>query len=65
MRNKLARKKYGCNMTSSESRRNKILSKKLRTKSKGEITTRKESSTNSSKTSNKALSSLSKSNSRR
>ena len=52
-------------MTSSESRRNKILSKKLRTKSKGEITTRKESSTNSSKTSNKALSSLSKSNSRR
>jgi len=52
-------------MISSKTRRNKVFTKKLRTQSKGEVVTGKGSSANSSKSSNKALSNLSKSNSRR
>ena len=62
---KESRKGYGCNMTSSETRRTKLFTKKLRTKSRGEVIVNKETSSNSSKTSNKCLSSISKSNSRR
>ncbi len=62
---KVLRKGYGGNMSSSETRRPKMFSKKLRTKSRGENIPTKENSSTSSKNSNKCLSNLSKSNSRK